>query len=162
MARAVKQARGALVEAVRATMHTGEGSVLRAAHTQVFEGLDPDGTRLTTLAERAQMSHQAMGELVDELVRHGYLERVPDPADRRARLIRPTELKRAELARATGQLQLLHDRWQSELDGITVAQVVQALETFIRICEEAGPPMERPPLRAHGPEPAAGQDLDSS
>src|SRR4051812_49724164 len=90
MARAVKQARGALIEAVRSALHAGEESVLRAAHTQVFEGLDPDGTRLTTLAERAQMSHQAMGEMVDELVRHGYLERVPDPADRRARPISPT------------------------------------------------------------------------
>jgi hypothetical protein len=68
VARAVKQARGALIEAVRSALQDGEGPVLRAAHTQVFESLDPEGTRLTTLAERAQMSHQAMGEMVDELV----------------------------------------------------------------------------------------------
>src|SRR4051794_27267510 len=90
MARTVKRARGALVEAVRRSLPGADGSVLRAAHTQVFENLDPDGTRLTVLAERAQMSHQAMGEMVDELVRHAYLERVADPADRRARLIRAT------------------------------------------------------------------------
>lgn len=138
MARAVKGARGALIDAVRAASHAGEGSVLRAAHTQVFEGLDPEGTRLTTLAERAQMSHQAMGEMVDELVSHGYLERVPDPADGRARLIRPTARGRAELARAADQLRLLYERWQRELGGITVAQVVTALETLIRLCEEAG------------------------
>src|SRR6266700_918492 len=89
MARTVKRARGALIEAARSALQV-EGSVLRAAHTQVFENLDPDGTRLTTLAERAQISHQAMGEMVDELVRHGYLERILDPADRRARLIRPS------------------------------------------------------------------------
>ena len=77
MARTVKQARGALIDAVRRGSG-GEG--LRSAHTQVFESLDPGGSRLTALAERAQMSHQAMGELVDELLRHGYLQRIPDPA----------------------------------------------------------------------------------
>jgi DNA-binding MarR family transcriptional regulator len=137
MAHAVKQARGALIEAVTMALADGEEPVLRAAHTQVFESLDPEGTRLTTLAERAQMSHQAMGEMVDELVRHGYLERLPDPADRRARLIRPSARGRAVLGRAAGQLRLLHDRWDSELDGISVAQVVQALGTLIRICAES-------------------------
>jgi DNA-binding MarR family transcriptional regulator len=137
MARTVKRARGALIEAVRRGLHGDEGSILRAAHAQVFESLDPDGTRLTALAERAQMSHQAMGEMVAELVRHGYLERVPDPLDRRARLIRPTALGHAELARAATQLRLLHERWQRELNGLTVAQVVRALDTLIQICDES-------------------------
>jgi DNA-binding MarR family transcriptional regulator len=135
MARAVKRVRGALIDAVRSGPRDEGRPALRAAHTQVFENLDPDGTRLTTLAERAQMSHQAMGEMVDALVRHGYLERVPDPADRRARLIRRTARGDDELAHAIGRLHLLYDRWQGELDGITVAQVVAALETFIEICE---------------------------
>lgn len=153
MARAVKQVRGALIEAVRTALHedgpalgqhaqaarsagASRPNALRAAHTQVFESLDPEGTRLTTLAERAQMSHQAMGELVDEMIRLGYLERLPDPADRRARLIRPSERGRILLGRAARQLHLLYDRWDSELDGITVAQVVAALDTLIRICNE--------------------------
>lgn len=111
----VERARDALVESVRRSLYGNDGAVLRASHTQVFESLDPDGTRLTTLAERARMSHQAMGEMVDELTRHGYLERVPDPADGRARLIRPTKRGQAVLARAADQLRLLHDRWQREL-----------------------------------------------
>jgi hypothetical protein len=90
MARAVKRGRDALVEAVRRGLHGAGTAVPRASHAQVFECLDPDGTRLTVLADRARMSHQAMGEMVDELTRHGFLERVPDPADGRARLIRPT------------------------------------------------------------------------
>jgi len=145
MARTVKRARGALIDAVRRGLETDEGSILRAAHSQVFESLDLEGTRLTTLAERAQMSHQAMGEMVGELVRHGYLERIPDPVDRRARLIRPTALGRTELSRAATQLHLLHQRWQHQLSGLTVAQVIQALDTLIRICEEPGnsPPHAR-------------------
>jgi DNA-binding MarR family transcriptional regulator len=140
MARAVKRARDALVESVRRSLHGNEGTVLRGSHTQVFECLDREGTRLTTLAERARMSHQAMGEMVDELTRHGYLERVPDPADGRARLIRPTARGRAELARAADQLRLLHDRWQRELRDVTVVQVVEALQTLIRICAETDDP----------------------
>jgi MarR family transcriptional regulator, temperature-dependent positive regulator of motility len=133
MAQAVKRAREALIEGVRRGL-ASDG--LRGVHTQVFEHLDPGGTRLTTLAERARMSHQAMGEMVDELIRHRYLERVPDPADGRARLIRPTARGRAELIRAAGELRRLHDRWQSELQDVTVAQVVAALRTLIRVCAE--------------------------
>ena len=135
MARAVKRARGALIESVRRSLHSG----LRAVHIPVFESLDPGGTRLTVLADRTQMSHQAMGELVEELIGLGYLERVPDPADGRARLIRPTPRGRAELARAAEHLTRLRERWQEELDGISVAQVVTALETLIRICETPVP-----------------------
>ena len=48
------------------------------------------GTRLTALAESAGMSKQAMGQLVDDLERLGYVERVPDPADGRAKIVRLT------------------------------------------------------------------------
>jgi DNA-binding MarR family transcriptional regulator len=135
MARAVKRARDALVEGVRRGLHGTGSAVPRASHAQVFESLDPGGTRLTVMAERARMSHQAMGEMVDELLRQGFLERVPDPADGRARLIRPTARGRAELVRAGTELKRLHDRWQAELTDVTVAQVVAALQTLIRICE---------------------------
>ena len=38
------------------------------------------------------MNPQAMSELVEHLVSHGYLERMPDPSDRRAKLIVLTDL----------------------------------------------------------------------
>lgn len=68
------------------------GHPIRVAHSAVFVNIDRDGTRLTQLAERALMTPQAMGELVDHLAAHGYLERVPDPRDRRAKLIVLTDL----------------------------------------------------------------------
>lgn len=64
---------------------------VRAAHSAVFEYLDDDGTTVSTLAERAQVTKQAMAELVHHLEDHGYLIRVPDPADRRAKLVLPTD-----------------------------------------------------------------------
>lgn len=65
---------------------------LHAAHLIVLQVIDhpPVGTRLTALAERARTTKQAMGQLVDALERGGYVERVPDPADRRAKRVRLT------------------------------------------------------------------------
>ena len=63
----------------------------RPAFNAVFVHLPADGCRLTELARRADMSKQAMAELVDELVTLGYLVRFPDPADRRAKLILRSE-----------------------------------------------------------------------
>ena len=48
------------------------------------------GSRLTELAQLAQLSKPSVVYLVDELERLGYVERVPDPADGRAKLIRFT------------------------------------------------------------------------
>jgi DNA-binding MarR family transcriptional regulator len=63
---------------------------IRPAHSAVFEYLDDTGTTVSRLAERAQMTKQAMAELVAHLEKHGYVERRPDPDDRRAKLVVPT------------------------------------------------------------------------
>jgi DNA-binding MarR family transcriptional regulator len=63
---------------------------VRAPHGNVFQFLDDEGTRVSVLAERAFMTKQSMSELVLHLERHGYVERVPDPSDRRAKLVRAT------------------------------------------------------------------------
>ena len=68
----------------------GHGDV-RSAHGNVFQYLDDTGTTVSQLAERAQMTKQAMAELVQHLEKHGYVVRVPDPTDRRAKLVLPTE-----------------------------------------------------------------------
>ena len=60
----------------------------RPAHSGVFAHIDIEGgTRLTELARRANITPQAMGELVDDLERMGYVTRRPDPGDRRAKRI---------------------------------------------------------------------------
>ena len=61
---------------------------LTAARGRVFARIGPHGTRLTDLAEQAQITKQSAGFLVDQLERAGYVERVPDPSDGRARLVR--------------------------------------------------------------------------
>lgn len=63
---------------------------VRAPHGNVLQFLDDEGTRVSTLAQRAQITKQSMAELVAHLERHGYVERIPDPSDRRAKLVRAT------------------------------------------------------------------------
>jgi DNA-binding MarR family transcriptional regulator len=65
----------------------GAGYPQKPSHSAVFAQIRPEGSRLTALARGANMSPQAMGELVDELEELGYVERKPDPTDRRAKLI---------------------------------------------------------------------------
>jgi DNA-binding MarR family transcriptional regulator len=63
----------------------------RTAFHPVFQWCRPEGSRLTELAERAGVTKPSMSETIDVLVQLGYMERVPDPRDRRAMLIRRTE-----------------------------------------------------------------------
>jgi DNA-binding MarR family transcriptional regulator len=65
----------------------GAGFPQKPAHSAVFAQIVPEGSRLTDLARGANMSPQAMGELVDELEQLEYVVRHPDPTDRRAKLI---------------------------------------------------------------------------
>ncbi len=73
---------------------------IRGAHGCVFGNIVPAGMRLTELAELAGMTKQAVGEAVSDLERLGYAERIADPSDGRAKIIRLTE--RGSEAQQTG------------------------------------------------------------
>jgi len=75
------------IAALGARGYTGIG----LTHTALLINLDLEGTRISTLAERAGMTRQAMGQLVDDLERQGYLARARDPSDRRAALVTLTD-----------------------------------------------------------------------
>jgi len=87
-----------------AAQNPGAAARVRPAHTALFPHLDFDGVRLTDLAARAGVTKQAVGQLVDDLVEVGMIERVPDPADRRAKRIRFSRLGYAALMHGLGVL----------------------------------------------------------
>lgn len=64
------------------------GLPIRTAHTALVPHIDLDGTRPTEIARRLGVTKQAVAPLLDELEQMGLIERVPDPRDRRARLVR--------------------------------------------------------------------------
>jgi DNA-binding MarR family transcriptional regulator len=60
---------------------------IKPSHNAVFAHLGDDPRRAADLAVVAGMTRQSMGELVRELVDLDILEMVPDPSDRRAKLV---------------------------------------------------------------------------
>ena len=73
------------------------------------------GTRLTELAEAAQVTKQTAGYLVDQLERAGYVERHPDPRDARARLVRLSDRGRAVQAEARTVERRIAGEWSRHL-----------------------------------------------
>jgi DNA-binding MarR family transcriptional regulator len=70
-------------------------SDITPAQARLMAQIDPHGTRVVTLAARARTTKQSATSLVDQLERSGYVERVPDPHDGRAKLVRLTPRARA-------------------------------------------------------------------
>jgi DNA-binding MarR family transcriptional regulator len=63
---------------------------IRQGHGCVFRFIHEGGSRLTELAENSGLTKQAVAEVVADLERIGYVERLPDPDDGRAKVIRLT------------------------------------------------------------------------
>jgi DNA-binding MarR family transcriptional regulator len=110
----------------------GHGDV-RAAHGAVFQYLDENGTTVSVLAERAQITKQAMAELVHYLEARGYVIRKPDPHDRRAKLVLPTERGREVVAIAQDLVPQLEHRIITVLGAERVESLRADLDTIRRI-----------------------------
>ena len=112
---------------------------LRPGHGCVFGNIDPDGSRLTDLAERARMTKQSVGEVASDLETRGYVERVPDPNDGRAKIIRLTE--RGREAQAIGQALIddLERNWGERFGADRVAALREALEVITAVDLDAVP-----------------------
>ena len=87
----------------------------RARYGGVMANIDAGGTRLSALAERAGITKPSMVELVDELESKGYVRREPDPDDRRAKLIVPTEVGMGVISLAREAIEDLERRFREVL-----------------------------------------------
>jgi DNA-binding MarR family transcriptional regulator len=117
----------AVVRRVSAGLAEAGFDDLRPAHTAVFQHIDTDGSRLTELAERAQITKQSMGYLVDYLEQRGYLERRPDPSDRRASLVCLTERGWAQIQAALAIIATLEEEWARTLGKQKMGQLRKLL-----------------------------------
>jgi DNA-binding MarR family transcriptional regulator len=100
---------------------------LRPAHTAVFQHIEAGGSRLTDLAERAQITKQSMGYLIDYLEQRGYLERRPDPSDRRAALISLTDRGWDQVRAALRIIATIEEEWTSGLGKPRMQQLRELL-----------------------------------
>ena len=118
----------AMTDELMARLAAGGHPEVRSAHAAVFEYLDDAGTRVSVLAERAGMTKQSMTELVAHLERHGYVERVPDPEDRRAKLVRATGRGEEVYAIAREFVAELEADWTRRLGRTKMRQLRRLLE----------------------------------
>jgi DNA-binding MarR family transcriptional regulator len=103
---------------------------LAAAHWQVTRHLPPDGARLTELAQRAGMSKQAMGALVNQCEAWGMVQRDADGLDARARRVCFTATGRAWLAAYQDSVAQAEDELRSAIGAEVATVVALGLEAY--------------------------------
>jgi DNA-binding MarR family transcriptional regulator len=105
---------------------------LKPKHGAVLANLDAGGSRSTELAARAGMTKPAMGELINELESLGYVRRIADPHDRRAKLVAPTPCGASAIVLAAQMLARIEARWQRQLGKDPYQEMIRALELICR------------------------------
>jgi DNA-binding MarR family transcriptional regulator len=108
---------------------------LTLAQGRLAARIGPTGTRLTELAEQAQITKQSAGALVDQLARAGYVRRVPDPTDARARLVCVAPRGEAAIAVARVVEAEVEAEWARHLGRQATAQLRRALTRLREITD---------------------------
>ncbi len=105
------------------------------AQARVMQRIGPEGTRLTELAQAAQVTKQTASFLVDQLERAGYVRRAPDPSDARARLVRIAERGAAVQPVAAAVVAEVEAEWRAHLGQRRWRQLREALTRLREITD---------------------------
>ena len=115
----------------RAELRAAGFDDVRPAHNAVFALVAAGVSRITDMADRLAMTKQAVTLMVDRLEAGGYLERVPDPTDGRAKVVRMTDRGRAAATVSARTAAALDRRWEAVIGADRLAQVKAALGELI-------------------------------
>ncbi|GAA3165469.1 hypothetical protein GCM10010531_17470 [Blastococcus jejuensis] len=108
---------------------------LTMAQVRVMARLAPGGSRLTELADQARVTKQTAGFLVDQLERHEYAQRIPDPTDGRARLVRLAGRGEAAAEVAAATVAQVEAEWAAHLGAARMRALRAALEQLREITD---------------------------
>ncbi len=134
--RLLLEARRALAGELDADLEERGFPDLRPGHASLFLSIDRrSGSRLTDLAENVRLTKQGMMLLVDDLESRGYVRRVPDPSDARAKLVRLTARGRRAAAECRRAVQGLEQRIRRQLGD-------RRYDTLREVLEELSEPIE--------------------
>jgi DNA-binding MarR family transcriptional regulator len=97
------------------------------AQARVAARIGPDGSRVSDLAAQARVTKQSAAFLVEQLEAAGFVERVPDPSDRRARLVRLTSRADAIVEAAGAEVERVLAEWAEHVGGDRLQQVHDVL-----------------------------------
>ena len=105
------------------------------AQGRLFQRIAPGGSRITDLAEQAGVTKQTATFLVEQLERAGYVERVPDPTDGRARLVRITERGARTVDASAKIVAEVEAEWTAHLGARRTEQLRRILEDLRTITD---------------------------
>jgi DNA-binding MarR family transcriptional regulator len=114
------------------------GHDLPLNQARVFQRIAPRGSRLADLAAAAQASKQTVGSIVDQLERAGYVRRVPDPSDARARLVTLTAQGRELIEISLPVVRNIEATWEGHLGRARSRQLRSALASLREITDPFG------------------------
>jgi len=134
-----------LNEEALATLQATTGAEVRPSHAALFPHIDLGGTRVTVLAERVGITKQAISQLVGDLEAQGTLERVPDPSDGRARLVRFTDQGRQALLDGLGVLDRVAHSYEGALGDGGLGQLHGLLTELVDAAEARRAAVESTP-----------------
>lgn len=129
LTRLLMEARRALAAELDADLQERGYPDLRPGHAALFLSIDRrSGSRITDLAGTVRLSKQAMMAVVDDLESRGYVRRVADPVDGRAKLVRLTAHGRRAAAECRRAVQAVEQRTKRQLGDRRYDSVREALE----------------------------------
>jgi DNA-binding MarR family transcriptional regulator len=105
------------------------------AQCRVFQRIGPNGSRLKDLADQAQMTKQSASVMVDQLENLGYVRRLPDPTDGRARLIVIEERGRRAVEVVMATLGEIYAEWETYLGTRNFTLLHQILDQLREITD---------------------------
>lgn len=130
---------------------------LSPAYAAILPFIDLDGTRQVALAQRAGMTKQAVGQLVGDLEMRGYVELVPDPTDRRARIVRFTP---RGLALRRAGLDAKRALWASVADAVGSDGAPRLARDLLTVVAALTAPATTPHAARKAPYGATGRSTD--
>jgi len=105
------------------------------AQARVAARIGPHGTRVSDLAEQARVTKQSAAFLVEQLEAAGYVERVPDPTDGRARLVRLTTRARRVAQAADAEVERVLAEWADHVGEERLQQMHKTLRDLREITD---------------------------
>jgi DNA-binding MarR family transcriptional regulator len=123
-------------QAVESALEQAGFGDVRPSHANVFTFVRPEGIQVSELTKLAHVRKQTMAQAVEELERLGYVERLPDPADRRGRLVFLTRKGQGVRPVAVAAGQRVDESWARLTSPAQIDDLRQALQKLLSQLDE--------------------------
>jgi DNA-binding MarR family transcriptional regulator len=109
-------------------IHKAGYPYMRMPHVALMAHMTVDGSRITEFAELMQVTKSAASQLVTFLERHGLVERVADPSDGRASLVRATQAADTGFRAARHRYAEIEEDWEKAIGSERLGELARTLE----------------------------------